>query len=226
MVFVDSTQKAAVMTMSAAISEGLQSQHKVLWLTSGGSNVPVEVAIMRNLRNSVSKDLPLLTIVPMDERYGGAGHADSNTEALRQAGFDVGLATWLDVLANNLPFADTVVHYDAAVQNALSHADLVVGQFGIGSDGHIAGILPESPACRAGSATVMGYEWSDYTRMTMTAAALKRITLGYVVAFGDAKRDALERLQKNEESFEQLPACLLYELPEVYVYNDQLEQKE
>jgi len=56
--------------------------------------------------------------------------------------------------------------------------------------------------------------------------ALKQINFAYVPTYGDNKKEALERLQKNTEPLSKLPAKLLYEIPEVYVYNDQLANKE
>jgi 6-phosphogluconolactonase/glucosamine-6-phosphate isomerase/deaminase len=158
----------------------------------------------------------------MDERYGKPGHADSNTEALRKAGFDPGEATWVDVLMHDAPFDQTVSFYGEVAATALANAAVVIGQFGLGGDGHVAGILPDSPAADADEVTVAGYEWKDYTRMTLTPVALKQVTSAYVLAYGDGKKEALERLRANSETLAALPAKLLYEIPEVYVYNDQL----
>ena len=73
---------------------------------------------------------------------------------------------------------------------------------------------------------VIGYEWSDYIRLTLSPEMLKTVQVGYVPAFGESKRMALKRLKKNDEPFEKLPAKLLYDSPEVYVYTDKLTQKE
>jgi 6-phosphogluconolactonase/glucosamine-6-phosphate isomerase/deaminase len=210
----------AVQAIAATLCSALEAGQRTLWLVSGGSNIAAEVAVMQRLQVHAAAALSGLTILPMDERYGQPGHDDSNTEQLRRAGFEPGPAAWVDVLARNLPLTETVAYYDELVSSALAEASAVISQFGLGSDGHVAGILPGSPACTDDPATVAGYEWRDYTRLTLTAEALKRTTTGYVLAYGEQKRTALERLQTNGESFADLPAKVLYDLPEVYVYTD------
>ena len=226
MQFLREDQSKAVQTITGRICEELKTGKRVLWLVSGGSNVGAEVAIMHLVRQQVADRLPSLAILPIDERYGSPGHSQSNTQALRQAGFDPGEATWVDVLTHNVPFMQTISFYNDVAATALANAGVVIGQFGIGEDGHTAGILPDSPAAEADEVTVAGYEWGYYSRMTLTPLALKRVQAAYVLAYGDGKKEALERLQQNTETLKQLPATLLYEIPEVYVYNDQLEDKE
>lgn len=206
--------------IAARIGTGLTQGRHVLWLTSGGSNVELQVEIMRRLRTTVTDGLERLSILPIDERYGPSGHADSNVQQLRAAGFEPGAARWIDILAADLPLPATVEGYTEAARSAFAEADLIVGQFGMGADGHVAGILPDSPACTDAAATVIGYDWSDYTRLTLTIDTLKRIQIAYVAAFGESKRLALERLERNKEAAEKLPAKILYDIAEVYVYTD------
>jgi len=225
MKFLRENSGKAVRVIAGRICEGLHEGKRVLWLTSGGSNTALEVEVMKLVRKHAEGELGGLAIMPMDERYGKPGHADSNTQQLREAGFDPGAATWIDVLVHDVSFDLTIDFYDEVAATVLASAAVIVGQFGLGPDGHVAGILPDSPAIDADEVTVAGYEWTDYTRMTLTPVALKQITVAYVPAYGDNKRDALERLQKNAEPLSSLPAALLYELPEVYVYNDAIKSE-
>jgi len=225
MQFLRENQEAAEKAIASAICSALSEGKRVLWLTSGGSNVAPEVTIMQQVSEQCGDRLEGLAIMPMDERFGAPGHENSNTEALRKAGFEPGAATWVDVLVHNQPFAETVSFYGDVAATVLANAQVVIGQFGLGNDAHVAGILPGSPATAPGSATVVGYEWNDYTRMTLSVEALKQITSAYVVAYGESKKDALTRLIRGDEAFEHLPAKLLYELPEVVIYNDQIESE-
>jgi 6-phosphogluconolactonase/glucosamine-6-phosphate isomerase/deaminase len=225
MQFLREDQKAAVRTIAARICDELFAGKRVLWLTSGGSNVNAEVIIMQALRTHCADKLDGLAILPMDERYGAPGHENSNTEALRHAGFDPGAATWVDVLMHDVSFEQTVSFYNEIAATALSKAGVVIGQFGLGSDAHVAGVLPGSPAVNADETTVAGYEWEDYVRMTLTPTALKQVDTAYVLAYGEGKKDALERLRANIESLSELPAKLLYDIPEIYVYNDAIKSK-
>lgn len=224
--FVASDAKKAATAIATAIAKELRADKRVLWLVSGGSNVAIEVAVMQKLLKNAKEHLPSLAVLPMDERYGDAGHPDSNTQALRAAGFMPGEAIWLDILGQNLSFEDTVAYYGKAVETALQHAHVVIGQFGVGADGHIAGLLPGAPACEVDDAYVAGYQWTDYVRMTLAPRALRAITTGFAVAFGESKQPALARLRAHNEPLADLPGVLLYDLPQVTVFTDNETNKE
>jgi 6-phosphogluconolactonase/glucosamine-6-phosphate isomerase/deaminase len=177
---------------------------------------------MDAVRVQAAEKLRGLAIMPMDERYGKSGHKDSNTEQLKAAGFDSGSATWINILMHDLPFDQTLSFYNGVATTAISNAQAIIGQFGLGADGHTAGLLPGSPATEVDEATVIGYEWTDYTRMSLSALALKQITTAYVLAYGDGKKHALTRLQKNDESFADLPSSLLCYIADTQIYTDQL----
>lgn len=179
----------------------------------------VSAAVMAGIPPELCSNLTLLL---MDERYGPIGHPDSNWQALQDAGFVPGQATALQVLQPHLDAAETARHFEADAQELLNGAAVVIGQIGIGADGHIAGILPDSAAAREESALVCAYESEPYSRITMTFPALRRIDAAYVFAFGETKRKALEQLQDASLPLVQQPAQLLKELPEVYIYNDQI----
>lgn len=193
----------------------------VLWLVCGGSNIAIEVAISEQLTGPTKN----LTILPMDERYGPPGHADSNYLQLHEAGFDPHDAQWTDVLERDLPLQETVAYYSELVQGAQAEADYTIGLFGLGADGHTAGVLPGSPATSEDYATVVGYEWKDFTRMTMTPRELVKTDTAFILAYGANKKEALERLQKGVEPLRDLPSVLHHQIPEVYVYNDQIESE-
>jgi 6-phosphogluconolactonase/glucosamine-6-phosphate isomerase/deaminase len=226
MQFAREQQSAAVHAIAEHIVRALRDGQRVLWLVSGGSNIAAEVAVMDRIRADAPARLPGLAIMPMDERFGPSGHAHSNTQGLRQAGFDPGAAVWVDVLAHNVTFEQTVSFYNEVAGTLLGNAGIVIGQFGLGADGHVAGILPHSPSVDADEVMVAGYEWSDFPRLTLTPTALKQITTGYVLAYGSVKQRALERLQKHTELLDDLPAVLLYDIPEVHVYMDTEATKE
>ncbi len=225
MKFVKADKSAAARAIAKVICDGVVVGKRVLWLVSGGSNIAVEKDIMDMLQAHAEGYLAGLAIMPVDERYGPAGHKDSNVQQLREAGFELGTATLLDVLVHNTPFDQTVSFYSDMTATVLANADLIVGQFGMGADGHVAGIKPNSPATLADESTVTGYDWEDYQRMTLMPAALRQVTHSFLVAYGADKRAHLEHLQKNDQPFTKLPAMLLYELPDVYIYNDQIESE-
>lgn len=209
--------------ITEALSSALSRGEHVLWLVSGGSNIASEVAIMQRLQTAVSDVLANLTILPIDERYGPRGHESSNTAALRKAGFMPGAATWYDVLDDNDDLAETTSDYGQLAQKLLDHADMVVALYGLGADGHTAGVLPHSPAITAVGSSAVSYKWSDFTRLTLTPAALRRCDQAFVLAYGESKRTALQTLAANATDLATTPALFLWDISETTVYNDSIE---
>lgn len=225
MKFVEATAAEAATIISARIQTALKEGKRVLWLVCGGSNIAVEVEIMRRLHEQAEDRLEGLAILPTDERYGPPRHKDSNYQQLTNAGFDPGRATWVDVLAHDVPLQETVSFYTDVAAAAFANAGISIGLFGVGGNAHIAGIQPGSPAVAPDAASIVGFNWDDFTRLTLTAAILRRLDIAYALVYGD-KEVALRRLEKNEEPFEEVPAKLLYEIPEAYVYNDFITSEE
>ncbi len=211
--------------IAETINTALHGGKTVLWLVCGGSNIRTQVAVMQHLCPDTPEMLSRLTILPMDERYGQSGHTDSNYQQMKEAGFNPGTAHWCDVLAKNLPLAETVDYYGELVEESFAEAQFVVGTFGMGADGHTAGVLPYSPAVTDAEATVVGYAAPGFTRMTITPSWLVRCTISYVLAYGDAKAEALKNLQAHTLPLDAMPAVLHYDIPDVTVYNDCIGEK-
>lgn len=200
------------------LSHDLADAKHILWLVSGGSNIPLSVAVMAQLPDELTRGL---SIMLADERFGPVGHADSNAQQLMQAGFLTKQANFIPVLKPNLSLSDTCKLYGEDFSQAVRAADIVIGQFGMGTDGHIAGILPGSAAVSSGDMTI-SYAASDYTRLTLTPKALQKLTVAYVFAFGHDKLTALEKLESQTLSLDVQPAQLIKQIPGAYVYNDQI----
>lgn len=204
--------------VSTRLTKELKAGKHVLWLVPGGSNIHPAAAAMSLLPEALTERLAILLT---DERYGTPGHKDSNYKQLHDAGFDRKQATFMPVLVEGLSLQGTVHHYEEVVERALAHADTVLGQFGIGADGHIAGILPHSPASTS-AGLVAGYEAPPYQRITLTFEALAQLSTAYAFVFGKDKLAALTLLQAEELPLQEQPAQILRHLPEAYIYNDQL----
>jgi 6-phosphogluconolactonase/glucosamine-6-phosphate isomerase/deaminase len=194
---------------------------RVLWLVCGGSNIPYSVAVMNILRARVgAEELQNLTIALTDERYGPVSHPDSNWWQLIDAGFSFAGTNAIPVLMG-APLAETVSAYALKLEEAFETHPMIIAQFGIGSDGHIAGILPHSPAV-SDSRLVSAYKAGPYTRITLTLRAFEPILIGYALVFGDAKREVIERLCDETLPLKDMPSQILKQLPEAYLYSDQL----
>lgn len=220
------TPEQTVPIIANTINKALQNGQTVLWLVCGGSNIQTQVAVMRQLCVEKPELLTQLTILPMDERYGEPGHTDSNYRQMKEAGFRPGAARWHDVLADNLPLTETVQRYRELVEESFASSQYVVGTFGLGADGHTAGVLPNSPAVTDTEATVVGYEAPGFTRMTIAPSWLVRCDVAYVLAYGEAKVEALKNLQARTRSLENMPAVLHYDIADATVYNDYIGGKD
>jgi 6-phosphogluconolactonase/glucosamine-6-phosphate isomerase/deaminase len=213
--------QAGTTDLSKRLTKELKAGKRVIWLVPGGSNIPASVKIMDSLAPELTERLAILLT---DERYGLPGHPDSNFRQLHDGGFNPQQATFIPVLVENLKLQDTTHRYEELVQKALEHAEIIIGQFGIGADGHLAGILPHSAASRA-KGLVSSYEAASYVRLTLTFEALKRLEVAYAFVFGNEKQPALERLQTEDLDLSEQPSQILKQLPEAYIYNDQIGDK-
>lgn len=168
-----------------------QGKH-VVWLVPGGSAISVAVAVGKKLQ-----DVPLdrLTVTLTDERYGPVGHKDSNWKQLLDAGFDLPGARMIPVLASH-DLETTTADFNRLLLTMIGIADTVIGFFGMGPDGHVAGILPHSSAVNS-SDFVASYDAPPYQRITMTTVPMLALTEAIIYATGEPKRTALENLKKE-----------------------------
>jgi 6-phosphogluconolactonase/glucosamine-6-phosphate isomerase/deaminase len=208
-----------VADLTERLAKELTSGKRVLWLVSGGSNTEASVHVMDSIAPKLSAGL---LVMPVDERYGAPGHADSNWSQLMKAGFKCKKAKCLPVLKKGLNLKQTAAYYEELAREAFANSDMVVAQLGIGDDGHIAGILPGSPAVLARRSFVSGYATPNYKRLTLTFPALQKVNAAYVFAFGGGKGKVLRSLRFRARTPQERPAQILKTLPEAYIYNDQV----
>lgn len=205
------------------ILENLKKGKKVLFLASGGSTASIAVETCEALR----KEFPspndtlseLFTVSLVDERFGPPGHSDSNWQRLRDSGFTADYCKTMPVLrkggSSEESMEKTVARFITFLQEAArANAEgnlFVAALFGIGSDGHTAGILPESQASLMGTAGeeyATGYASTPFARITITPQFFPFIDLAVAYASGKEKKDALDGLQQDKSAREQ-PAQLL-----------------
>ena len=205
--------------MADALTSALRAHDKVIWLVSGGSNIAISVDAMRQLDDALTQKL---VIMQTDERFVPLDSDDCNWRQLHNAGFDTKHAAVFPVLAEGESRDETVARYGETVLREFIAADYIIGQFGVGSDGHIAGIKPSSPASTSNE-LVCGYQGEDFERVTLTFPALQQVDEAFAFVFGDAKRPVLERLLDDIPSLAEFPAGVLRTTPISTVYNDQIE---
>jgi 6-phosphogluconolactonase/glucosamine-6-phosphate isomerase/deaminase len=214
-----SNYSAGAQPLIKRLVKELSNEKRVLWLVSGGSNIPIEKLVM----DTIPAELQPYLAIMYDERYGPAGHQDSNLKQLQDAGFTPGKSALISAIGDgNLSLNESAERYNAAAQTAYANADVIIAQLGIGPDGHTSGILPGSPAVES-EKLVVGYKWKDFERITFTFSALTQCSAAYVFAFGNNKREQLISLRDKAVPLSIQPAQILKKIPEAYIYNDQIE---
>jgi 6-phosphogluconolactonase/glucosamine-6-phosphate isomerase/deaminase len=202
------------------LRQKLTGGQKVLWLVAGGSAISVAVAVAEKLQ---TEDLSNLTVTLTDERYGPMGHKDSNWQQLKDAGLVLGKARAVPVLHGH-SIEETTTEFGQHLLEYCQGAAYCVGLFGIGPDGHTAGILPNSSAVNE-TAWAAYYQGPDFKRVTMTVPAIAALSEAVVYAMGEAKKPALSNLQTDLSVAEQ-PAQALKKVPTVTIFNDQIGDTE
>jgi 6-phosphogluconolactonase/glucosamine-6-phosphate isomerase/deaminase len=199
--------------LSHAIATHLTKGERVLWLVPGGSAIQVAAAVSGQLRGHSLKNL---AVTLTDERYGPVGHPDSNWHQLEQAGFSLPGAELMPVLSG-ADMEATTANFAATLERELARADYRLGFFGIGPDGHTAGMLPDSPAVTA-QGFASGYS-ANYERITMTVPAIRRLDEAVVYAVGENKWPVLDQLEGQVELTKQ-PAQALKPVSKLTIFND------
>jgi 6-phosphogluconolactonase/glucosamine-6-phosphate isomerase/deaminase len=197
------------------LKNALATQQSVLWLVPGGSSIVVAVEISRHLQG---QDLHKLAVTLTDERYGPIGHSDSNWQQLTESGFALPGALMVPVLSGD-SMETTTQQFHETLKELLQDADYTLGFFGIGPDGHTAGILPGSTPIIS-KQYAASYEAGNFKRITMTPLAILRLNEAVVYATGEAKRPILDQLETRIE-IDQQPAQALKFVPKLTIFNDQ-----
>ena len=242
--------ESLVQVLVEEISSKIERSIPVLFLVSGGSTAQLAVQICKTLNKRLAGKTGglkwLMTFTLADERYGEIGHSDSNWQLLLNSGFLPQNFTTVPILQKDSGYPEnmedletfdnsgdlktieeTVLQFNDFLSDAVKRAQnnklYIVGLFGIGEDGHTAGILPNSPAACLppyGETYATGFKSSPFTRITIAPAFFNHINLATVWAGGEAKKPALKALF-TEGSAEEVPARYLSLAKKTLIYTDQ-----
>lgn len=208
-------EELATSYITSVIGQRLRKGEQVLWLVPGGSAIKVATGVSRQLQGSMN--LSNLTVTLTDERYGPVGHAESNWKQLVAAGFDLRDSRLKPVLKGRGVEA-TTKNFDMLLSGELSADCYKFGLFGMGADGHTAGILPGSTAAKA-KGLAAWYQSGELCRITMTPSAVQLLDEAILFATGKEKWPMLERLAKDIDISEQ-PAQILKKVPRLTIFSD------
>lgn len=209
---------AASAHIMKTISEHLDAGQKVTWIISGGSGMKVVLKVAQLLANT---DTSNLYVTLSDERFGPVGHHDENWQQLLDAGFAISEATLYRPLSG-LDKKTTTDLFNNWLIEHITTADFSIGLFGIGSDGHTAGIKPHSSATRA-ITWADSFIGNDFDRITMTPLAIRQLNEAVIQASGPDKIPTLHQLLHEEHSVADQPAQILKAVPVSTLYSDNKE---
>lgn len=195
---------------------------KVLWLVCGGSNISISVEVLNIMKSELDKEMKRytlrnLTVSLTDERYGSINHPEANWRGLKDKGFDFEAVSTVPVLVGK-SFDETTKLYGMSMRDAWSANDVHIGQFGVGTDGHIAGVLPRTVGVRS-PGTVVSYDAGNFKRLTVTLATIEKLDVAYAFVYGESKRAALDNL-KTDLTDEIQPAQVLKRVKDAEVFTD------
>ena len=166
------------------ITKQLSQGRSVVWFVSGGSAISVAV-----LASTLLEASPLLHIVLADERYGPVHHSDSNYQQLLDAWFTLPI---IPILTGKAVEREAAIF---AQYLYLHQENYLIGLFGMGNDGHTAGILPNSAATVMRNDLVFFYPSDPYYRVTVTPYLLTQLASAHLWVQGSAKLKQLQLLQ-------------------------------
>lgn len=200
--------------VAASINKQLSDGKRVLWFVTGGSSIKVQSKVA----DKINTNLPgRLVITLTDERYGEENHPDSNWYQLKVLGFEIEKAKIIPFLTGE-SFTDTTKRLREVLKEELKKADYKIGNFGIGIDGHTAGILPHTEAVNIPE-LVCAYETPQFDRITITPKVILELDEAIVFAMGENKWPILEKLEK-EFTLEEDPSQILKKVPLLTIFTD------
>lgn len=200
--------------LAKAISRHLNAGQHVLFFVTGGSGIEVGIKVAEILRNQPHENL---TVTLTDERYGPVGHKDSNWQQLLEKGFSLPQARLIPVLTGD-EAVNTTLKFNQILKEELKKYSYKIGLFGIGADGHTAGILPESEAVNSPDLAYT-YKTEKFERITITPKLIIELNEAVVYAKGEEKWKTLEELQYDKDIHKK-PAQILKVVPLLTMFTD------
>jgi 6-phosphogluconolactonase len=208
--------------LASSILKQLKSGKRVLFFVTGGSSISVGSKVSKILREYPDKNLLKNLIITLtDERYGKVGHPDSNWQQLKNRGFDIPQAKFIPILTGD-DRNTTIEKFNKMLNTELminKENEYKIGLFGIGSDGHTAGILPESVAVNSEN-LACGYDTPTFSRITITPKMIEKLDEAIVWAQDKDKWKIVENLLGENIPIARQPAQILKKVPLLTIFSD------
>jgi len=207
-------EKAAKYTADKLI-EHLSKGERVLWLLSGGSGSAIAVAAGKKL---AGVNLSNLFVTMTDERYGDVGHKDENWQQLLDAGINLpGANLYRPLIGKDIQ--KTTTKLNDWLDEQYKKSEYIFGIFGMGTDGHTAGIKPGSPAVTS-TKYAEYFTGDDFKRITITFESIKNVCEAVIQVSGTDKRPALQKFIHENLPLNKQPAQILKTIPNSILYTN------
>jgi 6-phosphogluconolactonase/glucosamine-6-phosphate isomerase/deaminase len=121
---------------------------------------------------------------------------------------------------NGKSVEETTLQYGETIRELFAKVDYKIGFFGIGPDGHTAGILPGSIA-ESATTTTVSYQAEKFLRVTITKPVIGSLDEAIVYAIGENKWPIVEALSGTMERAE-WPAMSLKQARRLTLFTDYL----
>lgn len=218
---VQATTEDVVAGLKDVIVNGLRDNGTVMWLISGGSSIPVAIAVSERLVAD-GIDTAGLFATLVDDIYEGRNDEGHNWQRLVDEGFIAPQGGVRGIERTEQSIEDDAAAFEQLLQQKLTASKFVVGQFGIGGDFHTGGIAPASAAAREQSRLAVGYVYNDQEKITITPALIARLDIAFVNSMGESKRQIVAHFLESEASPEIEPAQNLKAARQTLLYSDVL----
>ena len=199
-----------------------QPDSNYLLLLSGGKS---PTNLFKHMSFSFGYPFPK-DIAMVDERWGPEKfHASSNENLLRETGLLGRLrwekSTFHPILSENPSTAkvEAGAYENDLAQLLANYRGRTVAFLGMGLDGHIAGILPDSEPLESND-LVMAYEAEDQykDRITVTASCmLENFSKTILILDGDEKCGTFSKIMEFESDASEYPVLILKNLQDLTV---------
>jgi 6-phosphogluconolactonase/glucosamine-6-phosphate isomerase/deaminase len=214
-IYTDRPVNQAADAVADIIKQHLEQNQHVLWLLTGGSGIDVAIRASKKLRHL---NLTNLAVSLTDERYGTIGHENENWQQLIDAGLDLpGAELYQPLIGKGL--SETTSRFNDWIKKQFSLSDYKIAIFGIGVDGHIAGVKPGSDS--SDSKEMAAFTTSeDFTRISITFSAIKQLDEAVVQVAGSEKQSTIHSLMSSNLLPINQPAQILKLIPQVTLYTN------
>lgn len=207
--------------LTDVIKDKLNSGQSVLWLLSGGSSGEVCIDVSKRLK---SENLENLYVTMTDERFGPVGHANENWQKLLDDGLDLPGAKLYRPLIG-LDRASTTIQFAHWLEDTYKDVDYKIGTFGVGTDGHTAGLKPVPSAVDA-DVWAVDFDGHDFERITMTFNAISQLDEAVMQAMGEEKALILDDFLNKDIDPKIQPVQILKSVNKLTVFTDYQNNEE